>query len=212
MDTENLLKLVLAGLSVLTSIYALYKGVLSDRFSTVGRLRDDYKFAKEFFSELTGPKEMNAFQKAKGYQALAGVNWIGIDEGDYLTSLKDPAKALDRYVKGHEHLIFVPSSAGGPQVAFQPHLLKSWSRSWRKWAYVAAYVVSFVLAIWPLFFGAWLVSNPSQWILTMGISAAVFGPSAAIALNAIAKIVAAERLVTEQLPIKSSGLISYSGL
>ena len=75
-------------------LFALWRWAWSENHVKQNRLRDEYKFAKEFFSELFDGKGMREFQRAKGYQALAGVRWISAAEGDYLLSLKDSPSIL----------------------------------------------------------------------------------------------------------------------
>lgn len=211
MDVESLVKVTGATLSVAGLLGSGYKWALSEHFSKIGRLREEYKFAKELFADLASSKEMHPFQKAKGYQAISGVIWIGVDEGDYLTSVKDPARAMSRYVKGYDYLMFVPPTSGGPRVDFLPRYVEEWSRAWRRWAYTIEYGVFGLLAFGPPLFGLWVVKDPGQWVFTAIGSLVIFGPLSFLSLDALAKLVAAERLAQEQSVIaKSNGLITIA--
>lgn len=86
---EDVLKIVGAVVAIATSMYTLWQLTKSDKQGKWGRMRDEYKFAKEFLVELRTTPGMSDFEKAKGYQAIAGFQAI---EGDYLMSLEEPAK------------------------------------------------------------------------------------------------------------------------
>ncbi|WP_447916317.1 hypothetical protein [Delftia acidovorans] len=178
-------------------LFALWRWAWSENHVKQNRLRDEYKFAKEFFSELVDGKGMHEFQKAKGYQALAGVRWISAAEGDYLLSLKDSPKALERYVLGIECLEFKAKTCVS-RIRLKPRFRRRYSRMWRKWFYAGSYCGLALLAVLPLFFGSQLIKHPSQWLIATVLCLVVFGPPAGLALRALAKITAAERVVHGQ--------------
>lgn len=195
---EDVLKIVGAAVAIATSMFTLWQLAKNDRQGKWGRMREEYKFAKEFLVELQTTPVMSDFQKAKGYQAISGFQGMGVKEGDYLMSLKEPARAMDRYVLGFDYVEHNPA-----RETEQIQLLKKYqpklARNWRKAFYIATYAMCVFFAVAPLltarFFG-------TQWgVLAMSVVTCliVFIPGAWVSLQSLAKIIAAERLVNNQV-------------
>ena len=166
-------------------------------YSRKGRLRDEYKFASEFIRQLKEDPEMHPFLKQKGYQAIAGDPELSGREIEYLLTLKDSAQALRDYVLGKAYLAhFV--TAKDEQIAFLQKYETSWSRLWRKCAYLALYFVFFMGAFAPLHLPAFELAKPSDALLMLVVTAPLFIPPGFLALRAGVRIARAEALVRNQ--------------
>lgn len=137
---------------------------------------------------------MSTYQKAKGYQALSGVKWISIQEGDYILSLNEPAKAMDRYIQGHEYLETI-NDKEELSIQFCKKYKTKFSRNWRKTFYFILYFTFAFLAGSPLFFGTLFLKHLGQWILVSGTCFMLFIPVAWYALKSLINISAAEKFI-----------------
>ncbi len=73
------------------------------RLARHGRLREEYRFAREFLTDLMSPAGMHPFVRRKGYQAIAGDTRLSAAEIEYLLNLDDGARALKDYVLGRKY-------------------------------------------------------------------------------------------------------------
>ncbi|WFF82863.1 hypothetical protein [Delftia tsuruhatensis] len=197
MEVEIIVKIIGAVVAVAAGLFALWRDVTSQGHGRRSRWREEYKFAKDFFSDKASGSGMHNFQKSKGYQALAGVGWIKVAEGDYLLNLPDSSIAMDRYVRGVEYLEFVNFQSTS-RIRLKLRYRRRFSRVWRKWIYIGMYAVFAFLAVFPLFFGSLFIKNLNQWFIFAPLSLLVFGIPAAMSLQSVAKIIAAEKLVRQQ--------------
>lgn len=166
---------------------------------SIGRksqLREEYKFAKDFIVEVNSNQSMHPYVREKGYQALAGDSQLVAEEVEYLLSLQMPALALHDYVLGREYLEHLPY-VEKLQIAFKGKYHKQWSRSWRKYVYIALYAVFFFLSFAPLFTKS-LFKTPSDVLFSFIVCLAVFGPYAWFSLKGATRIYRAEKLVQRQ--------------
>ncbi|MDR1994628.1 hypothetical protein [Azonexus sp.] len=162
-----------------------------------GRMRDEYKFAKDFLQDVKSNGQLHPFLREKGYQAIAGDRSINADEIEYLLSLEGPERALRDYVLGRPYLEHLPE-AGNLQITYRKKYKASWARRWRKLFYVLAYAVLAFLAFAPLLLSKVIFKTPGQMLVGFVVSASVFGPYAWFALKAGARIYRAEKLVEYQ--------------
>uniref|UniRef100_C6E142 Uncharacterized protein n=1 Tax=Geobacter sp. (strain M21) TaxID=443144 RepID=C6E142_GEOSM len=162
------------------------------------RMREEYKFAKEFFSELETTKRIHPFTKEKGYQAIAGDNEISSCEIEYLLSLQQPDLALRDYVLGRQYLQHLPQ-VGNREITFKKKFQNVWFRRILKTIYCVLYAILVFLTFAPLLFSKYLFKDSTKISATAIIMCFfVFAPYAWFALKAVTRIVRAEKLVKRQ--------------
>lgn len=190
-------EMVLKTLSVLVAIVGaakiIYELVLGGR----GRLREEYKFGKEFLSALEENPKMHPFLKEKGYQAIAGDRRLSAVEVEYILSLQNSDRALSDYVLGRSYLEHLQVK-GDLQLNFRPKYKSRMSRGWRKVVYFSTYFVLAFLAFSPILISKFLGGDLPKTFVVFGLSLVGFGPFALMALMAGARISRAERLVKNQ--------------
>lgn len=197
MGLEDVLKIVGAVVAIATSMFTLWQLTKSDKQGRWGRMRDEYKFAKEFLVELRTTPEMSDFEKAKGYQAIAGFQAIGVKEGDYLMSLEEPARAMDRYVLGFDYVEHDPERET-EQIQFLKKYRPKLARESRKAFYITVYVICVFFAVAPMFMARFFGAQLGALLLSVMSCLLVFLPGAWVSLQSYSKIIAAERLVGNQ--------------
>lgn len=160
-------------------------------------LREDYRFAREFFIDLAAAPNMHPFLKQKGYQAIAGEESLSADETEYLLTLHDPVRALRNYVLGRKYLEFRSTSAAA-KLDFKPKYKNKWSRAWRKFSYAALYFVCYMIGVSPLFLPGLKLLSPASVPLAFLITAPLFLPAGFYAITAGIRISRAEELARNQ--------------
>lgn len=162
-----------------------------------GRMRDEYKFAREFLRDVKHHPDLHPYLKEKGYQAIAGDTQMRADEIEYLLSLTRPERALRDYVKGRKYLDHFPQS-GNLQINFKRKYVSSWSRQWRMVIYLIMYMALVLLAFGPMLFSGYLKMPFAETLLGFALCLVVFGPLAWMAVQAGASIYRAQVLVANQ--------------
>jgi hypothetical protein len=161
------------------------------------RLREEYKFAKDFLEDLKANLNMHPFVRDKGYQAIAGDDHLETEEIEYLLSLQRPDRALRDYVLGRPYLKHLPH-VGNLQITFREKYSAPWARTWRKFMHAGLYFVFVFLAIAPLLLSKFLFKSLSDILLASAGCLVIFGPYAWSSLKAAARIHRAEKLVQHQ--------------
>jgi len=167
------------------------------RISHRGRLREEYKFARDFMFDLKEHSDMHPFLRQKGYQAIAGGTLLSASEIEYLLMLRDSADALKDYVTGRKYLKHF-ATAGEQQITFAPKFEKPWPRLWRKGWYFTWYFVFFAFAFAPFLMSSVHSLEPRQVVLLFGFTLGVFVPLGTFSLRAGVRIARAEVLVARQ--------------
>lgn len=193
MDLESVIKVASFVLGLGSAAKVIYEISTGKR----SRMRDEYKFAKEFIEALDAPDPMHPFLREKGFQAIAGDNQLSADEVEYLLSLQKPDRALRDYVLGKSYLDHLPHM-GNLQVKFRAKYEGSWSRSWRKTSFLIAYALLVFLAFSPLLLSKLLFKSITEVFAALGLTLLVFGPYAWFSLVAATRIYRAEKLVQNQ--------------
>lgn len=104
---------------------------------------------------------------------------------------------MERYVRGVEYLEFITLHSTS-RIRLKLRYRRRFSRVWRKSIYIGAYAVFALLAVFPLFFGNLFIKNLNQWFIFAPLSLMIFSIPAAMSLQSVAKIIAAEKLVKQQ--------------
>ena len=161
------------------------------------RMRDEYKFAKEFFVDLNSNPGINPFLREKGYQAIAGDKDLTANEISYLLTLQNPALALRDYVFGREYLEHL-SNVENLQIVFKGKYQEPISRNWRKYTYIFFYAVFYSMSVALFFVPKTTFSTFDDFLFLTFICLVVFGPIAWLFLREAERIKRAETLVKRQ--------------
>jgi hypothetical protein len=162
-----------------------------------GRLREEYRFAREFFEDAEASKPLHPFLREKGYRAIAGDERLNADEVEYLLSLQKADRALRDYVLGRPYLEHFPQ-VGNLQIDFKLAYKSPWSRTWRKYTYFTLYAGLFFLAFSPFLLSRSLFKNATEMLTASALCMVVFGPYAWLSLKSATRIHRAEKLVQHQ--------------
>ena len=191
MNIEMLIRL---GTSVFGAVGALVSRGIYDRKRA--RLREEYRFEKEFLDDVANRPDMHPYLRDKGYRAIAGHERFSADEIAYLLSLKDADLAIRDFALGKPYLEHLPQR-GNLQVAFREKYRGSWSRLWRKGLYVSLYCLLSFFSFTPLFYARHF-SSQTELLVVLAVSLSTGMYHAALAAIAARRIISAERLVKNQ--------------
>jgi len=161
------------------------------------RMREDYKFAQGFFSDLALNPHMLPFLKQKGLQAIAGDTRLVAEEIEYLLTLHNSAEALRNFVLGRKYVEFLVTATGA-QVVFLPEYKSKKKRTLQKWLYLAMYFVFYCGAVAPLIALMFERTSPQEALAEFALTALIFLPACFFAIKAGVKISKAEKLVENQ--------------
>lgn len=170
-----------------------------------GSLRDEYKFAREFLSDLRSGTEMHPFVREKGYQAVSGGAELSSAEVEYLLELHGPVQAIRKFSSGRKYLMFYTTVAD-KKIKFKTKYVHRWSRLWRKALYAGIYFVCSSIAVAPLLLPGFELMNSEQSLAAMILSMPLFFPMAFLALKSATRINDAESLVKTQVKYSLHGL------
>ena len=124
---------------------------------------------------------------------------ICVREGDYLMALEEPARAMDRYVLGFDYVEHDPKLEA-EQIQFLKKYQSKLARSSRKVFYIVIYVICVFFAVAPLFMARFFGAQLGALAMSVVTCLLVFIPGAWVSLQSLTKIIAAERLVSNQVP------------
>lgn len=127
MDIETFAKIVTALVAIFGAGKALYEAIAGNK----SRLREEYKFARDFLTEVDSEKNLHPFAVEKGYQAIAGTASIKSEEVAYILTLENSARCLRDFVLSRKYIEHL-NTAGNLQIAFADKYRRPWSRTWRK--------------------------------------------------------------------------------
>lgn len=193
MNYETLIKFA----PILIGAFAAWKIVVDLLRGRYSHLRDEYRFAREFFNDLSANSAMHPFLRQKGYQALAGDARLTAGEVEYLLALNGSSRALKDYVLGLPYLEHVATAAES-QVKFKKKYISDWSRRWRKYFYFGLYLACYFTSFAPLVLPVFRVAPSGQAFPLFVMTAVVFLPAAFFSLKAGVRISRAESLVKNQ--------------
>jgi hypothetical protein len=163
-------------------IYELISGVKT-------KLREEYKFAKEFLDQEDISK-LHPFTQEKGFQAIAGSTHVTQKEIEYILSLSNPVQRLNDFKKSR--LLFEKIETKGDfELIYRKRYASTFSRNWRKGWYLSWYGLLAFCAASPFVFTD---KFGQHGLFALLITLPSFGFYAVISLNAYGKLKAAERL------------------
>ncbi|MDB5870664.1 MAG: hypothetical protein JWQ07_106 [Ramlibacter sp.] len=186
-------------IAVLAAALATLKGGYELLMHSRGRLRDEYRFAKEFLADLQNAPSMHPFLREKGLQALAGTDGLSAREVEYLLKLPEPAVSLKDYVAAkaflHHRATATPS-----EISFAPAWQAAWKRTFWKTTGLIAYVALFALAMSPLFLPMFAGGGLGS-LKLLFLTVPTFGFLAFLALVQAVRIARADRVLGRQLSV-----------
>lgn len=193
MDIELFAKLV----TVAGSVFALYKVIAEFVISKKSRLREEFKFIKEFISDLK--PETHPFVIEKGYLAISGDSTLTAKEITYLLTLPFPGQALKKYSAARKYVEFKePSATESGRVVFREKYSES-KRTWVKRLNLISYVIFATFAFAPIPFAKDIFGpNWQVGLVVIAMSLASFGPLAFTSLAEYARVLRGEELVAMQ--------------
>lgn len=193
MDIDLTIKLSSLTLGAITTMKIVYEWL----YGRHGRLREEYKFARDFLRDLKDDPDLHPFLKQKGYQAIAGDTKLSASEIEYLLELHDSARALKDYVLGRPYLRHF-TTAVNQKVTFESRYETAWSRNWRSLMYFLLYMAFFIGAFSPMFISSVKAASFLDNTLYFAFTLLLFLPAAFLALRAGTRIARAEALVKNQ--------------
>ena len=189
MEIENILKL----LSPVGVIAGVAKIIYEHSSSSKHKLRDDYRFAKDFLKDMEHPDGLHHLAVQRGYYALAGTTSINVTDIAYLISLENPDKSLKDYALARNYVEF---NAKLNRVVYRPKVKSKFSRRWRQTAHFSAYFIFAYLSISPLILPSYYnLGSHFMWLAIATFP--VFGFFAFQTLRSFIRIQRGEALVNE---------------
>jgi hypothetical protein len=173
MDIELSLKI----LALVVSAFGAWK-ILSElaraRRST---LREEYRFAKEFFADLQSKESLHPYVRDKGFEALARDRSLTTREIEYLVSLPGPAQSLREYANGRRYLEHA-ATAGDKQIMLKKRYQKSWILRAILLGYLLLFLAAYSAAWSPLLFPSVPHRFGVRVFAALPFTALAFGPIA----------------------------------
>jgi hypothetical protein len=161
------------------------------------KLREDYRFAKEFLKDLIQEPKLHPLAIEKGYYAIAGTASIKSKEIEYILSLENPDRCLKDYTLSRKYLEHLGENES-TKIDFAIKYKKSWARTWRKIIYVTMYVLGGFAAMSPFLLQQFLNIETKQVLVFSALTIPIFGLFAFDSLRSFIKIYSAESLVKNQ--------------
>jgi hypothetical protein len=163
------------------------------------RLREEYKFAKDYFEDLKSFPEMPHHVRASGLAAIAGTRAIKSELIEYLLG-QDDVNALRKYIRCMRILDEDPTSEDRRLIFKKEY--EGRVRRWREKAnWYVLYVAFVLLAMSPWLYPMILrksTPDPVGTLCLFFITAVVFFPMAYLSLTLALEVSGAEALVAAQ--------------
>jgi hypothetical protein len=187
MENETIFKIIGAIVAVIGAGKVINDITIADK----SRLREDYKFAKEFLEEIDSNPNLHPLVVERGYHAIAGTKSLGSGEISYLLSLKNPGQCLYDYKLARKYLQTINTDDGNLRIEFAKKHDRPQCRKVKKGFYLCIYLFFALIAFSPLFL-------PSKYVLTIFITLPGFGYYAYLSLTSYIKIYRGEQLIDNQ--------------
>jgi hypothetical protein len=158
------------------------------------RLKEDYRFAREFLGALETNPKLHHLAVERGYYAIAGATSMKLSEIKYFISLSGAERRLKDFVLARG---YVELNERSNKIGFRSRYKQRWPRAWRKAMWVTIYIGGCFLAFSPL-----LMVKPmdleSKYLLLVFFTLPCFVFFAVDALRPVVQISRGEALVKEQ--------------
>ena len=199
MNIETILKIVALGIPFFAAVFGALNYFLNLSVNSKSKHREDYKFAKDFFADITvnEDKKMHPYLLEKGYQTIAGNSGIKQHEVEYLLTLTGAVTALKNYTNGRQYLKALPKS-GSLKIEFIRKYSNSTFRKIIKSYYFCLYLIFAILSFTPLILQLSILERFSSYTSISLIMPFFFIPLAIMSVYEGAKMQYAEALVRDQ--------------
>lgn len=193
MEFEIILKSAMA----LAAIFGIAKIIHDFSAANKNKLREEYKFAKDFLRDIAQEPKPHPFAVEKGFFAIAGTTAIKSKEIEYILSLENAHTCLNDYVTSRTYLEHIDRN-GSLKIQFANKYKSALSRKWRKAAHVLAYAIFAFIALSPFVLFKPLALSLNQFLAVSAFTIPVLGYLAISSLLSFIKIKRAEALVASQ--------------
>ncbi|MFH4402816.1 hypothetical protein WMQ46_22885 [Vibrio diabolicus] len=183
---------VLGAVSSFVAISKILYDIVSGKRA---KLRDEYRFAKEFLNDTNG--NLHPYAKEKGYQALAGTNTIPANEIEYILSLVNPAQCLRDYVLSRNYLEKT-EVMGSAHLRFKKKYQSINKRRFLIVCYGLIYALCFMAMTCPIYLKSWFQLSNTDTLIALAITFTAFPYPTWWSLKEGVKIGRAQQLVKNQ--------------
>jgi hypothetical protein len=164
------------------------------------RSRDEYKFVKEFLTDITSP-ESHPYLVEKGFAAISGKDNLTADEIRFFLSQPNPSLSIKRYSAARQH--YVEYSECERRVKFIGKFTDPAKIEQSEKLNGFGYFVFALLSLAPLFFTSIFASNlfEKNWQMAaifIVVFLVAFGPLAFFCLLEVDRITKGKKLVDSQ--------------
>jgi hypothetical protein len=157
-EIENLIKF----LPLLVFLYTIYEKNFELRNKTGGKIREEYKFAKNFFEDQKN--DLDKYILELGYLGITQSRSISSEEVKYILSLKEPLNALFWFKRSRKYLDFSITGLDR-KIAYKAKYKKESSRKMYKFSRFSLYIFWALVAFSPVVYSAKLPPTPIIWII-----------------------------------------------
>jgi hypothetical protein len=164
---ENLAKIAV----IVWTSYQLYEKFFESQNKAGNKIREDYKFAKDFFEEREKNPDLHKFVVELGYLGITHDRGVTPEVVEYLLSLQKPETALFWFKKTRRYLDFSITSLD-QKIRFKSKYREESSRIKYKNFYLFLYVLLCFGASYPLVYKTTLsLSDLFLWVIALFIPA-----------------------------------------
>lgn len=155
---EPALLIILMKISGLVgSVFTAYKLFQEVFLNKKPRLRDEYKFAKDFLNDIAAVEQRHPYLIEKGYAAISGKESLTAKEIIYLLSQPWPSLSLRQYAAARRYVMFDEDKN---RIDYVGKNIDKNKRKCSKIINLIWYYSFFTLALLPLFFASDLFNKP----------------------------------------------------
>lgn len=191
------MELAAKAIGLLGSIFTAYKLLLEVVLNRKPRLREEYKFAKEFLADVATSTQPHPYLVEKGFAAVSGQVNLTAAEILYLLAQPNPSLSFKRYSAARQR--YVEYSESEQRVNYKGKYSDAGKRKWAKGLNFGGYFIHAMLAFAPLFFASDLFGKNWQMAVVFILMFLVaFGPQAIMCMIEFGRIKKGEKLVESQ--------------
>lgn len=173
MDFEFALKIF----ALVASAFGAWKVLAELARAKRSTLREEYRFAKEFFADLQSKVPLHPYVRDKGFEALAGDKLLTSREVEYLVGLPDPARSLREFANARKYLEHAVT-AGDSQLMLRKKYQGNLTLQAILMGYILLFLSAYTLAWSPLIFPSIPQGFSIRIVVALPITVIAFGPIA----------------------------------
>ena len=199
MEDYKVIQIVVSVVALLITAFGLFKLPQELSQFKFQRYRENYRFAKEFMTDLKNDPTMDPRLRARALFGLVGSQQIKPEILEYLWSLKD-YEAISTYRSCQQYLEY-DKTTNNCRLVFRKRFKTNFSRWWRRKLFLTLYGFSLFATFLPFWISFFLPHTPtiSASILhSLKYTIPYFGATAVLFLVAGKNLSRAERIVNNQ--------------